>query len=79
MSKTQNSRPYDLRDRTLNFAKLVRSYVKNLRKTLSNIRHFGFRASSFGLSAQRLGYQFRNIHHFDAALLLFSESCRGQL
>ena len=37
MSKTQNSKPYDLRDRTLNFAKMVRSYVKKLPKTLSNI------------------------------------------
>jgi len=37
MSKTQNSKPYDLRDRTLKFAKMVRNYVKNLPKTLSNI------------------------------------------
>jgi hypothetical protein len=36
MSKTQNSKPYDLRDRTLRFAKMVRNYVKNLPKTLSN-------------------------------------------
>jgi four helix bundle protein len=37
MSKTQNSKPYDLRERTLRFAKMVRNYVKNLPKTLSNI------------------------------------------
>jgi four helix bundle protein len=37
MSKTQNSKQYDLRDRTLKFAKMVRNYVKNLPKTLSNI------------------------------------------
>jgi four helix bundle protein len=37
MSKTQNSKPYDLRDRTLRFSKTVRNYVKNLPKTLSNI------------------------------------------
>ena len=37
MSKTQNSKPYDLRDRTLRFAKLARIYVKNFPKTLSNI------------------------------------------
>ena len=37
MSKTQNSKPYDLRDRTFRFAKMVRNYVKNLPKTLSNI------------------------------------------
>ena len=37
MSKTQNSKPYDLRDRTLRFAKRVRNYVKNLSKTLGNI------------------------------------------
>ena len=36
MSKTQNSKPYDLRDRTFRFAKLVRTYVKNLPKTLGN-------------------------------------------
>jgi len=37
MSKTQNSKPYDLGDRTFRFAKMVRSYVKNLPKTLGNI------------------------------------------
>jgi four helix bundle protein len=37
MSKAQNSKPYDLRDRTLRFAKKVRNYVKNLLKTLGNI------------------------------------------
>jgi four helix bundle protein len=37
MSKTQNSKPYNLRERTLKFAKRVRNYVKNLPKTLSNI------------------------------------------
>ena len=37
MSKIQNSKPYDLGDRTLKFAKKVRTYVKNLSKTLSNM------------------------------------------
>jgi len=37
MSKVQNSKPYDLGDRTLRFAKMVRNYVKNLPRTLSNI------------------------------------------
>ena len=37
MSKTQNSKPYDLGDRTFRFAKMVRGYVKNLPKTLGNI------------------------------------------
>ena len=37
LSKNQNSKPYDLRDRTLRFAKMVRNYVKNLPRTLSNI------------------------------------------
>jgi four helix bundle protein len=37
MSQTQNSKPYDLRERTLRFAKVVRNYVKNLPKTLGNI------------------------------------------
>jgi len=36
MSKTQNSKPYDLRDRTLRFAKTARNYVKKLPNTLSN-------------------------------------------
>ena len=36
MSKAQNSKLYDLRERTLRFAKRVRNYVKNLPKTLSN-------------------------------------------
>jgi four helix bundle protein len=37
MTKLQNSKPYDLGNRTLRFAKIVRNYVKNLPKTLSNI------------------------------------------
>ena len=37
MSKTQNSKVYDLKERTLEFAKRVRNYVRNLPKTLSNI------------------------------------------
>ena len=37
MSKTQNSKPYDLGDRTFRFAKMARVYVKNLPKTLGNI------------------------------------------
>jgi len=37
MSQTQNSKTYDLKDRTLRFAKMVRNYVKKLPKTLSNI------------------------------------------
>jgi len=37
MPKTQNSKPYDLGDRTLRFAKMVRNYVKNLPKTSGNI------------------------------------------
>ncbi len=37
MTKTQNSKPYDLEERTLEFAKNVRVFVKKLLKTLSNI------------------------------------------
>ncbi len=37
MSKTQNSKPYDLRERILRYVKMVRNYVKNLPKTLSNV------------------------------------------
>jgi four helix bundle protein len=34
---TKNSKKYDLEDRTLEFAKRVRAFVKNLRKTIGNI------------------------------------------
>ena len=37
MSKSQNSKQYDLEDRTLAFAKDVRRFVKKLPKTLANI------------------------------------------
>ena len=36
MTKTPNSKQYDLEDRTLQFAKKVRAFVKKLPKTLSN-------------------------------------------
>ena len=37
MSKSQNSKRYDLEDHTLAFAKDVRRFVKKLPKTLANI------------------------------------------
>jgi four helix bundle protein len=37
MTKTQNSKHYDLEDRTLGFAKDIRSFVKRLHKTIANI------------------------------------------
>jgi four helix bundle protein len=37
MTKIQNSNQYDLEDRTLQFAKNVRVFVKSLAKTISNI------------------------------------------
>ena len=37
MTKTRNSKQYDLEDRTLAFAKRVRAFVKRLRKTIANI------------------------------------------
>ncbi len=37
MTKTKNSKQYDLEDRTLAFAKRVRAFVKRLRKTIANI------------------------------------------
>lgn len=37
MNKTQNSKQYDLEDRTLVFAMNVRAFVKKLHKTLANI------------------------------------------
>jgi four helix bundle protein len=37
MTKIQNSREYDLEDRTLKFAKKVRTFVRKLSKTIANI------------------------------------------
>lgn len=37
MTKNQNSKQYDLEDRTLEFAHRVRAFVKKLPKTLANI------------------------------------------
>ncbi len=37
MTKNRNSKQYDLEDRTLKFAKNVRSFVKKLPKTIGNI------------------------------------------
>lgn len=37
MTKNQNSKRYDLEDRSLKFAKNIRFFVKKLRKTIGNI------------------------------------------
>ena len=37
MTKNRNSKPCDLEDRTLKFAKNVRTFVKKLPKTIGNI------------------------------------------
>ena len=37
MTKIQNPKQYDLEDRTYNFAKRVRAFVKKLAKTIANI------------------------------------------
>ena len=37
MTKKQNSKQYDLEDKTFEFARRVRSFVKKLPKTLANI------------------------------------------
>ena len=37
MTKTQNSKRYDLEDRTFKFAQRVRVFVKQLKKTIANI------------------------------------------
>jgi len=37
MTKIQNSKRYDLEERTLKFAKRVRAFVKKLKKTIANI------------------------------------------
>ena len=39
MAKTENSKPYDLGERTLKFAKRTSNYVKNLPRNLSNIEY----------------------------------------
>ena len=37
MTEIQNSKPYDLEERTFQFAKAVRLFVKTLAKTIANI------------------------------------------
>ena len=37
VTKIQNSKPYDLEERTFQFAKAVRIFVKTLPKTIANI------------------------------------------
>ncbi|OHB75019.1 MAG: four helix bundle protein [Planctomycetes bacterium RBG_16_55_9] len=37
MTKDQNSKRYDLEERTFKFAKEVRAFVKNLKRTIANI------------------------------------------
>jgi four helix bundle protein len=37
MTKIQNSKPYDLEERTFQFAKAVRIFVKTLPKTIANV------------------------------------------
>jgi four helix bundle protein len=37
MNKFQNSKPYDLEERTFQFAKAIRIFVKTLPKTIGNI------------------------------------------
>lgn len=37
MTKTQNTKHYDLEDRTLEFAKQVRDFIRKLNRTLANI------------------------------------------
>ena len=37
MTKDTNSKPYDLEDRTLKFAKRVRAFIKKIPNTLANI------------------------------------------
>jgi len=38
MTKNQNSKPYDLEDRTFEFANRVRAFVKKLPKSIANIK-----------------------------------------
>lgn len=38
-NQAPNSKPYDLEERTFEFAKRVRNYVKKLPRTISNIEY----------------------------------------
>ena len=48
MTKKQNSKQYDLEDRTLEFAKRVRAFVKKLPKTIANIEDIKQLVKAFG-------------------------------
>src|SRR3989344_7083784 len=48
MSEVQNSKRYDLEDRTFKFAQDVRSFIKKIRRTLSNIKDCDQLARSSG-------------------------------
>lgn len=48
MTKIQNSKHYDLEERTFNFAKNVREFIKKLPKTLSNLEDSGQLVRSSG-------------------------------
>jgi four helix bundle protein len=48
MTEIQNSKQYDLEDRTLAFAKKVRAFVKKLPKTIANIEDGGQLVRSSG-------------------------------
>jgi len=39
MTKIQNSKQYDLEDRTYNFAKRVRDFIKSVPKSITNIEN----------------------------------------
>ncbi|MDH3883109.1 MAG: four helix bundle protein [Desulfobacterales bacterium] len=48
MTKKQNSKQYDLEDRTPEFAKRVRAFVKKLPKTIANIEDIKQLVKAFG-------------------------------
>ncbi len=48
MTKNENSKQYDLEDRTFNFAQRVRDFVKQLNKTITNIEDGSQLARSSG-------------------------------
>ena len=39
MTKSQNSKPYDLEERTFKFAKKCHRFIKKLKRTISNIEY----------------------------------------
>jgi hypothetical protein len=64
MTKNQNSKPYDLEERTFQFAKAVRIFVKTLPKTIESLskKDFLMRMKISRKEAKESAYWLRLIH-----------------